>query len=114
MTGSSGLSSEGASKVQGSHADTLVGLGSLFSNSTSSSLKRALVAFQNLEASETVMRKERLPRIKQAKRLTESQLILLVERYTAGDSTYQLANRFRIDRHTVSNRLKSKGVKLRR
>ena len=53
-------------------------------------------------------------RIQRAKRLNPSQLTSLVEGYASGATVYQLADRLRIDRRTVSIRLKEQGVNLRR
>ena len=51
---------------------------------------------------------------KRAKRLSDTQLARLVERYESGATVYELASEFAIDRRTASNHLKQQGVIMRR
>ena len=46
-------------------------------------------------------------------RLTDAQIVRLVERYRAGATVYDLAPEFGIDRRTVSAQLKRQGIRLR-
>ena len=89
-------------------------LARLFSNSTPPSLQRAITAYRQLAPG--VLQELRQPgrRIHRARRLNESQLVRLVEGYRDGDTVYQLAERFSLDRRTVSVRLKDQGISLRR
>ena len=48
-----------------------------------------------------------------AKRLSDTQLARLVDRYESGATVYELASEFLIDRRTVSIRLKQQGVIMR-
>ncbi len=50
---------------------------------------------------------------KRAKRLGDTQLARLVERYESGATVYELAPEFAIDRRTVSNHLKQQEVIMR-
>ena len=50
---------------------------------------------------------------KRAKRLNDTQLARLVERYESGATVYELASEFTIDRRTVSIHLKQLGVIMR-
>ncbi|MDA8080538.1 MAG: hypothetical protein M0Z96_02850 [Actinomycetota bacterium] len=96
--------------MQGSHTDTLVVLARLFSNSTPSALCRAITAYRRLDL--TRMSCKRVGRVhpKRAKRLGDTQLARLVERYESGATVYELAPEFAIDRRTVSNHLKQQEV----
>lgn len=47
---------------------------------------------------------------RRAKRLNDSQLARLVDRYKSGATVYALALEFAIDRRTVSNHLKQQGI----
>ena len=91
----------------------LVVLARLFSNSTPSTLTRALSAYKALDCAMSLERKPRR-QIQRAKRLNPGQLTSLVDGYTAGATVYQLADRLGIDRRTVSIRLKEQRVILRR
>jgi len=53
------------------------------------------------------------PKHRIAKRLKEDQAKELVEAYKAGATVYELADRFEIERRTVSNILKREGVETR-
>ena len=107
------LSNSGIGQVQGSHTDTLVVLARLFSNSTPSPLKRALSAYGNLGRQAPFDRRLLQP-IQRSVRLNDVQVKRLAEGYREGETTYELAGRFGVDRRTVSTRLKEYGVWLRR
>lgn len=100
-------------EVQGSHNGTLVVLARLFSNSTPSPLKRALSAYGNLGCHAPFDRRPLRP-IQRSVRLNDVQVKRLAEGYREGETTYELAGRFGVDRRTVSTRLKEYGVWLRR
>ena len=107
------LPNSDADWVQGSHTDTLVVLARLFSNSTPSPLKRALSAYGNLGRQAPFDRRLLQP-IQRSVRLNDVQVKRLAEGYREGETTYELAGRFGVDRRTVSTRLKEYGVWLRR
>ncbi len=107
------FSNSSTAKVQGSHTDTLVVLARLFSNSTPSPLKRALSAYGNLGRQAPFDRRLLQP-IQRSVRLNDVQVKRLAEGYREGETAYELAGRFGVDRRTVSTRLKEYGVWLRR
>lgn len=47
------------------------------------------------------------------RRLSETQALLMADKYQSGATVYQLAKEFGISRHTVSERLKKVGVAMR-
>jgi len=47
------------------------------------------------------------------RRLSETQTLLMADRYRTGATLYQLAKEFGISRHTVSERLKKAGIAMR-
>ena len=91
----------------------LVVLARFFSNSTPSTLCRAINAYRQLDL--TWMSCKRVGRIhpKRAKWLNDTQLAILVDRYKSGATVYTLASEFLIDRRTVSIHLKQQGVIMR-
>ncbi|CAG4902241.1 hypothetical protein [Acidithrix sp. C25] len=103
----------GTEKVQGSHTDTLVVLARLFSNSTPSALCRAINAYRQLDLSRMICKRVGRVHPNRAKRLSDTQLARLVDRYESGATVYELASEFLIDRRTVSIRLKQQGVIMR-
>lgn len=51
--------------------------------------------------------------IKRARRLTPEDLVGLVADYRSGQTVYQLADKYGIHRHTVSQHLRTAGVRMR-
>ena len=88
-------------------------LGRLFSNSTSSALCRAINAYRQLDLTRTSCKRAARAHPKRTKRLNDTQLAHLVERYISGATVYELASVFAIDRRTVSTHLKQQGVIMR-
>jgi len=73
---------------------------------------RALAAYRNLDLTTVVPPTPR--RItKRARQLTGAERALLVKRYDAGATVYDLAREFTISRSTASRQLKTAGVVLR-
>ncbi len=100
-------------EVQGSHNGTLVVLARLFSNSTPSSLTRAIRAFRNLGPARDQPRQiGKAPKL--ARRLSVTDVARLAERYRSGATVYELAAEFAIHRTTVSQHLHAAGVQMRR
>ena len=91
----------------------LVVLARSFSNSTPSALCRAINAYRHLELSRTSCKRVGRVHPRRAKRLSDTQLARLAERYKSGATVYELASEFAIDRRTVSNHLKQQGVVMR-
>jgi len=54
------------------------------------------------------------PKHRRARQLDSDQVLSVIQRYAAGATTYELSNRFGIDRRTVSANLHRHGVQLRR
>lgn len=82
------------------------------SNSAPPLLETAIRAYRALDLTHGVpVRPRQLS--KRARRLTERQLGLLVQRYQAGATVYDLAAEFHIARATASKHLKAAGVVLR-
>ena len=88
-------------------------LARLFSNSTPSALHRAIDAYRRLDISICYHKQVGRVQTKRAKRLNDTQLAHLVERYISGATVYELASVFAIDRRTVSIHLKQQGVIMR-
>lgn len=100
--------------VEGSGKTSWVVLARSLSNLTSTPLMRALAAYRRLNLMPGVTPDRSRPaHPKRAKQLNASDLPRLVERYEAGATVYELADEFKIDRRTVSIRLKQQGVSLR-
>ena len=90
-----------------------VGLVRLFSNSTPSALRRAINAYRQFDLTGPRCKRAGRTQPKRAKRLNDTQIACLVERYEAGATVYDLGSRFAIDRRTVSIHLKQQGVVMR-
>lgn len=75
---------------------------------------RALRAYRKLDLSQPIPVRTPPARPKQTKHLTDAELARLVAAYQAGATVYQLAKEFQVNRRTVSERLKTAGVRLRR
>ncbi len=99
--------------MQGSHTNTLVGLARLFSNVTPSALHRAINAYRQLDLTRRSCKRVARAHPKRAKRLNDTELARLVDRYESGATVYELASVFAIDRRTVSIHLKQQGVIMR-
>jgi len=82
------------------------------SNSTSSPLSRAIMAYRRLSLSGTPCRRPSLVP-KRAKWLNAAEMARLVEHYEAGATVYELAAEFGIHRTIISQRLKGAGVEMR-
>jgi hypothetical protein len=103
-----------SSLVRGSKVASLVVLGRLLSNPSSSPLLRAIRAYRGLDLSHFCTKRASHQRVqKRALRLTDMQIARLAEYYGAGATVYELAANFSIDRRTVARRLKAAGVTLR-
>ena len=83
-----------------------------FSNSSPSSLERALRAYRRLDLARPPQKRPTRAS-KRAKRLNGTELNRLVERYASGATVYELATEFGIHRTTISQQLKTAGVKMR-
>ena len=82
------------------------------SNSSSSPLSRAILAYRKLNLSKAPrVRAKWVPN--RAKWLNDTEMGRLVERYKAGATVYELAVEFGVHRTIISQRLKGAGVQLR-
>lgn len=88
-------------------------LARLFSNSTPSTLCRAINAYRQLDLTRISCKRVGRVHPKRARRLNDTQLALLVDRYKSGTTDYELASEFAIDHRTASNQLEQQGVIMR-
>lgn len=96
----------------GSNVRLLVVLTSILSNTTPAPLDRAIAAYRNLILPELPPPLSRQPPPRRIAYLTPRQLDQLADAYRHGASVYELADRFGVNRRTVSKRLKSMGIAL--
>jgi len=92
---------------------TLVVLARLFSNSTPSTLTRALHAYHNADGTQSAFGHAFRALPKRAKVLTPGQTELLIKRYRGGATVYELGKEFKVHRTTVAEPPKRTGLSLR-
>jgi hypothetical protein len=90
----------------------VVVLAAWLSNSSPPPLLRALAAYRQLDLTAVTTPVAR-QQAKRARQLTAAERSLLVERYQAGATVYDLAREFTISRSTASRQIKKSGVVLR-
>jgi len=88
-------------------------LGRQYSNSSSSPLQRAIRAYRRLKVMPPRMQIPPPPPVRRVIQLNDRQIARIVERYEAGTTTYELATEFNVHRATISQHIKTAGVKMR-